>query len=340
MEDLKQFLKETLQSLKPGSFSVEQRSPDGYVDILPFCLEKKVDLDNYLIDKFAQVEIKTLKSSSNLKMEELIEVGSEHIWVYPELAYDFVSYIEAPQSLLLGSQLIKWFETQVLKTANMSEAAREQGDLDKVSLLVDDLLDLKRRAEILQAKMQSTGRAIEQTIKKAFSEFTPEHYNEKDFVRKETENSSTLYKRIEPMCSKTFAVGLMAFGIPSMTHHTIHFSDGTVEEFFSDDVEAVKKASTKARQDYQEVIQKLDKKGYVYFILNTETGHIKVGYSIDPEQRLEDLQAANSSILKIIKTIEGTVGLERQIHKRFKHLRLHGEWFRAAPELMKYIRSL
>lgn len=78
----------------------------------------------------------------------------------------------------------------------------------------------------------------------------------------------------------------------------------------------------------------------IYFIQATDgTGPIKIGVAIYPQRRLIDLQAGCPVILKIIKTIEGEQSQELLLHKKFAHLRLHGEWFSPAEELLSFINS-
>lgn len=78
----------------------------------------------------------------------------------------------------------------------------------------------------------------------------------------------------------------------------------------------------------------------VYFIRNTFDGSIKVGYSLDPEARLRQLQTASPHRLEIVATIEGGATEEGQIHEVLAEFRMEGEWFRsttASRTLIAYI---
>ena len=79
---------------------------------------------------------------------------------------------------------------------------------------------------------------------------------------------------------------------------------------------------------------------WIYFILDARNNAIKIGYSKNPLQRLSELQVGNSTQLRLIKTIEGGVNVERKLHTKFKDLRISGEWFQASQELMRFIDSL
>ncbi|HXA25178.1 MAG TPA: GIY-YIG nuclease family protein [Acetobacteraceae bacterium] len=63
-------------------------------------------------------------------------------------------------------------------------------------------------------------------------------------------------------------------------------------------------------------------------------GHVKIGYSHSPKQRLASLQTSSQTKLRIIRILEGHVDVEWELHQRFEHLREVGEWFRFAPEML------
>lgn len=69
-------------------------------------------------------------------------------------------------------------------------------------------------------------------------------------------------------------------------------------------------------------------KGFVYAIHAKGTRRVKIGYSVEPEKRLNELQTGCPYSLILIGVRPGTVELERTIHRRLKPLRLEGEWFR------------
>lgn len=80
--------------------------------------------------------------------------------------------------------------------------------------------------------------------------------------------------------------------------------------------------------------------GHVYFIRGEVSGNIKIGFAVDPENRLRTLQTGSSEKLSLIKFIEGTHENETEIQNRFKKYRLQGEWFEPAEELVKFIENL
>jgi Meiotically up-regulated gene 113 len=86
------------------------------------------------------------------------------------------------------------------------------------------------------------------------------------------------------------------------------------------------------------------KDGYVdslvYFVQGKNTKNIKIGFSRDPTSRIATLQCGSSEELVPLKWIRGGKPLEKELHEKFSHLRLHGEWFRSDPELIDYIGNL
>lgn len=78
----------------------------------------------------------------------------------------------------------------------------------------------------------------------------------------------------------------------------------------------------------------------VYFILDPDRKCIKIGFSANVDARFENLQHGNPSPLRLLATVVGGRSREYQIHKRVRHLRLHGEWFKDCKELRGLIKEL
>ena len=77
----------------------------------------------------------------------------------------------------------------------------------------------------------------------------------------------------------------------------------------------------------------------IYFIQGEMTQNIKIGVSKNPERRMRSLESSEPlNLLAIIK--EGGTVKEKKLHRQFKHLRLHGEWFRPDKELLEFIDNL
>lgn len=79
---------------------------------------------------------------------------------------------------------------------------------------------------------------------------------------------------------------------------------------------------------------------YIYFARSGEV--VKIGRSVDPPQRLRELQTTHPGELVLLAAVGGHVALEGALHERFNHLRTraNGEWFRLEPDLTAFIWAI
>jgi hypothetical protein len=77
----------------------------------------------------------------------------------------------------------------------------------------------------------------------------------------------------------------------------------------------------------------------VYFVQSQSGGLIKIGVSKDAAKRIAFLRtSAPEPILAVGVMVCNEGGeLERTLHRKFAHLRTHGEWFRPDAELWAFI---
>lgn len=75
---------------------------------------------------------------------------------------------------------------------------------------------------------------------------------------------------------------------------------------------------------------------HVYFI-KSEEGHVKIGCSVRPEDRLLATTEWMPSKVWIEATLPGSYRIEGLLHKKFAADRISGEWFRASPRLLAMI---
>lgn len=80
-------------------------------------------------------------------------------------------------------------------------------------------------------------------------------------------------------------------------------------------------------------------RGFVYAIQAEEGGPIKIGWAKDPTRRRRELQTANPYPLRIIGTVAGTVGHERDLHAECHRYRMSGEWFRPRKRVIDALRK-
>lgn len=85
-----------------------------------------------------------------------------------------------------------------------------------------------------------------------------------------------------------------------------------------------------------------EKRGAVYFIGQPEGGPVKIGAARDPRLRLAEFQIGSPDQLVILGQVvtDDYRAEERAHHRRFAHLRIRGEWFTRAPELIEYLATL
>ena len=84
--------------------------------------------------------------------------------------------------------------------------------------------------------------------------------------------------------------------------------------------------------DIQEEIKELEipKKGFVYFIREAGTDHIKIGRTDgDVNKRLSCLQVGNPHELILLKVLkcDDSIQAENILHKRFAEYHIRGEWY-------------
>lgn len=80
--------------------------------------------------------------------------------------------------------------------------------------------------------------------------------------------------------------------------------------------------------------------GSVYFIQSGSDGPVKIGFAGDPGARLKTLQTGHPEVLVIRAVLPDRIQAdEKDLHERFRHLWIQGEWFRPGPDLMAYIKK-
>lgn len=119
------------------------------------------------------------------------------------------------------------------------------------------------------------------------------------------------------------------------------------EEEYKSGVEALLvniNSEMRARQVTQE-LQDGDNAGYVYLIYSS-TEHYKIGFSKDPRKRHKTFVDSfgvklpiSVELVHIIETNDMRK-LETQLHERYKHKRVNGEWFSLDKPDVDYIKAL
>lgn len=79
--------------------------------------------------------------------------------------------------------------------------------------------------------------------------------------------------------------------------------------------------------------------GYVYFAQCVSTSLVKIGYTRDPDRRMQELKTASPGGVTLLAYYRGGRSDEKALHDRFADLRRHGEWFEPTLEMDTIIRG-
>ena len=75
----------------------------------------------------------------------------------------------------------------------------------------------------------------------------------------------------------------------------------------------------------------------VYFILNKELNHVKIGYSNDIHRRVKQLQTSSSTELELHFFLNGDYRIEKLFHKYFKKYHVRNEWYNFENNIEQFI---
>lgn len=78
----------------------------------------------------------------------------------------------------------------------------------------------------------------------------------------------------------------------------------------------------------------------VYFIACPLTCLIKIGQTNHINNRLQSLASLSPTELALMHCVVYKANLEEKLHRKFKEIRHHGEWFEATDELISFIREV
>ncbi|MCD6293340.1 MAG: GIY-YIG nuclease family protein [Deltaproteobacteria bacterium] len=76
------------------------------------------------------------------------------------------------------------------------------------------------------------------------------------------------------------------------------------------------------------------------YIETVGLSRVKIGFSVNPEDRVKQLSTGSPTELKLIAKIPGGANDEKELHEKFKHLLFEKEWFHFTKELQSYIEEL
>lgn len=79
---------------------------------------------------------------------------------------------------------------------------------------------------------------------------------------------------------------------------------------------------------------------YVYFIEAIGTDTIKIGVTTNMKTRVSALSSSSPFELCVVYYFPGSLQKEKELHKKFNHLRVNGEWFKYTDEIKNFISAL
>lgn len=77
---------------------------------------------------------------------------------------------------------------------------------------------------------------------------------------------------------------------------------------------------------------------FIYFV--EQCGFIKIGFSDNWAKRISSIQNATPFRVRRLIVIKSIVGHEAELHEKFAHHHVRGEWFTDTPEIRKVIDLL
>jgi hypothetical protein len=83
-----------------------------------------------------------------------------------------------------------------------------------------------------------------------------------------------------------------------------------------------------------------DPRELCYFIQEGTGGRVKIGYSVDPQNRMKEFQTGNSNVLILVGLVEGGQPTEAKLHKKFRRYHHRGEWFWPHRSMVPYAPQL
>lgn len=87
--------------------------------------------------------------------------------------------------------------------------------------------------------------------------------------------------------------------------------------------------------------QRRGAQGYVYGITEDGAGEfIKIGYSVNPQKRVAELQTGNPRKLVLLGYKKGTESDEKSLHQKYIKDNVLQEWFKVSPALLADIKEV
>jgi hypothetical protein len=77
----------------------------------------------------------------------------------------------------------------------------------------------------------------------------------------------------------------------------------------------------------------------IYFIQAGDDGPIKIGYAANVDQSITKWQGGSPVPLRLLTTLDGSLGVEVYLQAKFLHLRQSRKWFKVSQEILDFIEN-
>lgn len=108
----------------------------------------------------------------------------------------------------------------------------------------------------------------------------------------------------------------------------------------SDILDATIEARNKELNSIVNESAKEEKKDHLYLFFNTENRNLKIGRSLNPKNRLKQLNTASSDKIECLFVIPNKGVLESEVHGKFEKFRLNGEWFEHSESIILFFEKM
>ena len=117
-----------------------------------------------------------------------------------------------------------------------------------------------------------------------------------------------------------------------------------VKKLLLNDIE-LRKEAAKRVSELREIVTGKKIGLYLYIIRVGNSDCYKIGSSCNVKGRIKDIQGYNTDELKLVHKYKiENMSIEKQLHKKYKHKRIRGEWFRLIKkdigDIKKWLRNL
>ena len=121
-----------------------------------------------------------------------------------------------------------------------------------------------------------------------------------------------------------------------------------INDYSIKDYDLISKIINKKKDTVYRYVRNLEDEGYIdsdtvnftecdrfiYLALNIKTGNVKIGVSVNPENRIKMLSYRIKQPLVLLNYKKGGYRKEKELHHKFKELNIKDEWFNNNQDIL------